>query len=186
MKTIVVIANGELSPVMLAAREFYEMRKETNVCPNIICLSSRKPFLSWHSDAEKMKDILKFLGISDFRIRTREENSFQDCILYALINNDISDFIWCIPAGMNLLIKRKARCEQIEIDANRFREDFQLSLSKHKKERKKEIRRFGLQLIADKLVGPGDTILGRYLSTDIIWTDGRPTFAMPVPPYGLQ
>ncbi len=185
MKKIIVISNGDLSPALLAARSFYETRKENGVCPDIICMSKRKSLFSWRSDAEKVKEILITLGVSDFRIQTKEETTLQDCILYSL-HNDVSECIWCVPAGTSILIRRLALKQGMELIPKQILEDWQVSLSLRKKERKKEIRQFSLRLIAEKLVGLGDTILGRCLSTDIIWTDGRPTFAMPVPPYGLQ
>ena len=187
MEKIIVIANrGDLSPALLASRVFYEMRQENGKPIDILCLSPKKSLFSWHSDAEKMKKILMTMGIGEPHLKIREENSFEDCILYTLQDDDCTNAIWCLPATMSLLLRRRALQREISLTSQQVKEDFRLLLPKNKKEREKKIRTFGLQLIADKLIGPGDYIFGRMLHTGITWDNGRPTFKMAEKPYGIQ
>ena len=183
---IIIVTGDDLSIAVTAAKKFYEIRRDQKKCPDIICMSG-KSFLFFKSQAQKTKDILMFFGISESRIQVRNEKTFQECITSSLQNVNVDNIIWCLPPGMGIMLNRIALKMGKELNSSNFCEDWKTILSPNKKARKKEIKTFALQLIANKLVGPGDVIANHWISTRIVFDAmGRPTFAPAIFPYGMQ
>ena len=183
---IIIVTGDDLSIAVTAAKKFYEIRRDQKKCPDIICMSG-KSFLFFKSQAQKTKDILMFFGISESRIQVRNEKTFQECISSSLKDVNEDTAIWCLPPGMGIMLNRIASKMGKELNSSNFCEDWKIILSNKRKVRKKELKSFSRQFIAEKLVGPGDTIGNHWISTKIVFdTTGRPGFTPSVPPYGMQ